>query len=223
MEASELKAKLLELLRTDEEFRYAVVGLIGIEEVLRAVRSLQGQVAENTAAIRSLQEQVRALQEQVRSLQQQVKSLQEQVAAHSKVLEEHSKRIEELARSVQALGARWGLLAESALREAMVGVVERYFGGSVRSWTYYDEEGFVFGRPSVIEVDLLVTDREHILMEIKSSVSRADVFELWRVGQLYERVRGVRPRLAIVSPFVREEAARAARELGVEVYTSLRA
>jgi len=32
---------------------------------------------------------------------------------------------------------------------------------------------------------------------------------------------GVRPRLAIVSSYAREEAARAARELGVEVYTSL--
>ena len=79
----------------------------------------------------------------------------------------------------------------------------------------------MFGRPSVIEVDMVVKDREHILIEIKSSVSRADVFELWRIGQLYERVRGIKPRLAIVSPFVREDAKKVAKELGIEVYTSL--
>ena len=80
----------------------------------------------------------------------------------------------------------------------------------------------MFGHPCPVEVDVVIRDREHILIEVKSSVSRADVFELWRVGQLYERVKGVKPRLAIISPFVREEAEKVARELGIEVFTSLR-
>ena len=103
----------------------------------------------------------------------------------------------------------------------MKGVVERFFGGEVRRWTYYDSEGFVFGYPSTIEVDLLITDREHMLVEVKASISRADVFELWRIGQLYEKLTGVKPRLAIISPFVRSEARKAAEDLGIEVYTSL--
>ena len=190
MELAELKARLLELLRTDEEFRLAVAGLIGLDEILKAIRALQEQAAENIAAIRELREDM-------------------------------NEGFKLLRRHIDALGARWGLLAESAFREAMTGVVERYFGGSVKRWAYYDEEGFVFGHPCVVEVDMLITDREHILIEIRSSVSRADVFELWRIGQLYERVRGVRPRLAIVSPFVREEAKKVAKELGIEVYTEL--
>ncbi|MEM2483181.1 MAG: hypothetical protein QW365_08820, partial [Candidatus Nezhaarchaeales archaeon] len=35
MEISELKAKLFTLLREDLEFRYAVAGLLGLEEILR--------------------------------------------------------------------------------------------------------------------------------------------------------------------------------------------
>ena len=270
MEAAQLKVEFLRLLKEDEEFRYAVAGLLGFREILDAIRSLQEQVAHNTEAIRALQEQVaehsktiralqeqvarnteairalqeqvaehskairalqeqvrnlqeqvRALQEQVRDLQEQVRALQEQVARHSEVIERHSARIEELARSIQALGARWGILAEESFREAMKGVIERFFGGEVRRWTYHDSEGFVFGYPSTIEVDLLITDREHMLVEVKSSVSRADVFELWRIGQLYEKLTGVRPRLAVISPFVRPEARKAAEELGIEVYTSL--
>ena len=218
MELAELKARLLELLRTDEEFRLAVAGLIGLDEILKAIRALQEQVADNTAAIRALQEQVTTLQEQVVVLQKQVA---ENIAAIRELREDMNEGFKLLRRHIDALGARWGILAESAFRGAMTGVVERYFGGSVRRWAYYDEEGFVFGRPSVIEVDMLIKDREHILIEIKSSVSRADVFELWRIGQLYERVRGIKPRLAIVSPFVREKAKKVAKELGIEVYTSL--
>jgi len=268
---AELKARLLELLRTDEEFRLAVAGLIGLDEVLKAIRSLQEQVAENTGAIRSLQEQVRSLQEQVRSLQEQVRSLQEQVAENSRAIRslqeqvrslqeqvvENTKAIRELRedmnrgfkrhdeelarlredlnklradmiegfkllrRHIDALGARWGLMAEEAFREGVKGVVERYFGGKVERWSYRDEEGVVFGYPAVVEADIVISDGEHILMEIKSSVSRADVFELWKIGRLYERVKGVRPKLAIVSPFVREEAKRTAEELGIELYTDI--
>ena len=88
--------------------------------LLDAIRSLQEQVAHNTEAIRALQEQV---------------------ARHSEVIERHSAGIEELARSIQALGARWGILAEESFKEAIKGVVERFFGRKVRRWTYYDSEG----------------------------------------------------------------------------------
>ncbi len=233
---AELKARLLELLRTDEEFRLAVAGLIGLDEVLKAIRSLQEQVVENTRAIRSLQEQVRSLQEQVVENTKAIRKLREDMNRGFKRHDEELARLREdlnklradmiegfklLRRHIDALGARWGLMAEEAFREGVKGVVERYFGGKVERWSYRDEEGVVFGYPAVVEADIVISDGEHILMEIKSSVSRADVFELWKIGHLYERVKGVRPRLAIVSPFVREEAKRAAEELGIELYTDI--
>jgi len=141
------------------------------------------------------------------------RALQEQMV-------EHSKRIEGLTRTVQALGARWGFIAEDAFREGMRGIIEEFFGGRVERWIYRDEEGFVFGHPSVVEVDVVVRDREHVLVEVKSSLSRADLYELWRKGQLYERVRGVKPRLVAVSPYVDERGRREAERLGIEVYTS---
>ncbi len=222
MEEAELRAKMLELLKTDEEFRLAVAGLLGLDEVLRAIRSLQEQVAENTTATRALQEQVADNSKAIRELRKDmIEGFRRHDEELAKLRADMHEGFELLRRHIDALGARWGLLVEEAFRKGMKGVVERYFGEQVERWTYRDEEGFVFGRPSEVEADLLITDREHILMEIKSSVSRADVFELWRIGQLYERVVGVRPRLAVVSPFVREEAKKVAEELGIEVYTSL--
>ena len=182
--STELKKRLLRLLEEDEEFRYAVAGRLGMLEILK-------RLDENTAAIRDLQGQVA----------------------------EHSMAIISLQRTVTAIGARWGILAEEAFREGMRGLVERIFGGRVRKWTVYDEEGLVHGRPSIVDVDLVVTDKEHVLVEIKSSVSRADVYELWRVARLYEKRTGVRPRLAVVSPFVDPRARETAEELEIEVYT----
>jgi hypothetical protein len=35
MEVEELKTKILKILREDEEFRYAVAGIIGLEEIIK--------------------------------------------------------------------------------------------------------------------------------------------------------------------------------------------
>jgi hypothetical protein len=44
-----------------------------------------------------------------------------------------------------------------------------------------------------VGVDIVVRDRRHILVEVRSGVSRADVAELYRLGRLYERIHGVGP------------------------------
>lgn len=97
-------------------------------------------------------------------------------------------------------------------------IVEKRFGGKATKWKCYDEEGEVFGRPSMVEADLLVADREHVLVEVKSSVSRGDVYELWRIGRLYEKETEIKPKLVVVSPFVDERAEEVAEKLRVEVY-----
>ncbi|MEM4871771.1 MAG: DUF3782 domain-containing protein [Thermofilaceae archaeon] len=206
----------------------------------KAIRVLQEQVAEHSKAIRALQEQVaehtkaiRVLQEQVARNTEAIRALQEQVVEHTKILAEQtrairalqeqaehlSRSVEDLARTVAAVGARYGLLTEEAFREAMRGIVEKLFGGKVERWIQFDEEGMVFGHPSVVEADLVVRDKEHVLIELKASASRSDVRELVYVGKLYERVTGVKPRLALVSPHVDPRALELARKLGVEVYT----
>jgi len=45
------------------------------------------------------------------------------------------------------------------------------------------------------------------------------VAKLWRIGNLYMRVTGVKPRLVIVAPFIDEKGLEVAKRLGVEVYT----
>ncbi|RLE85726.1 MAG: hypothetical protein DRJ41_00595 [Thermoprotei archaeon] len=198
--AAELKKKILTLLEEDREFRYAVAGIIGFDSVLKSLESLQ--------------EQVRSLQEQVAENTKAIRALQEQALRHAKAIEGFSRRLD-------ALGARWGILSEKAFRNSMKEVLERYFRARVEKWTYYDKDGVVYEHPSIIEVDLVIRDREHLLIEVKSSVSKGDVVELKRIGELYERVRGIRPKLAVVSPYVDERAKEMARIFGIEIYTSV--
>ena len=119
------------------------------------------------------------------------------------------------------MGYRYGLFIEEVFRESI-----KYLASDllkvyqVRRWTYYDDEDFVFSYPSVIDVDVLIRDNEHILVEYKASIDRGDVAELYREGILYERVNKVKPRLLIVGLAIRKRALELARELSVEVRAS---
>ena len=217
-------------------------------ENTKAIRSLQDQVVENTRAVRGLQEQVRSLQEQVlentkairslqeqvaentkaiRSLQEQVRSLQEQVVDNTKAIRslqgqtlELTKELKRLGDRISALGARWGLIAEEVFRESLRKFLQDYFKvARVERWEHYDEEGFVYGYPSVVEVDLIIKDEVHYLIEEKSSTSKSDISELYRIGILYEKKTGIKPQLTAVTCFIEERARKVAEKLGIKVIT----
>ena len=217
MSKSRIKEEFITLLEEDKEFRYAVAGLLGLEEVLK-------RIDKNTEAITKLQKQVAKLQEQVVKLQEQIAKLQEQVAQHGKAIKslqeqliKHSEVIEKLASSIQAIGMRYGVLTEEAFREGIKYLIkdllEEY---KVDKWIYYDKEGFVYGHSSIIEVNVLIKDRECILVEYKSMVDKGDVAELYRIGKLFEREEKIKPKLLIVSPSIRKRAKELAEKLGIE-------
>ncbi|MCS7133833.1 MAG: DUF3782 domain-containing protein [Candidatus Caldarchaeum sp.] len=191
-----------------------------VTRLAEQVKTLQEQVAGQQRQIVTLQEQVKTLQERFVIVEEQIKKLQEQVAQHGEILRQHSIRIEKLTRTLDAIGSRWGILSESAFREALKGIVEEFFGGRVSRWGIYDREGYVYGYPSLVEVDVLVRDAEHILVEVKSSVSRGDVAELLKSAALYEKEMKVKPKLAIVSAYVDDKAKELAKSLGIAIYSS---
>ena len=123
-------------------------------------------------------------------------------------------------RHLSALGARWGIMAEEAFREGLRGLLEKELGLKVERWAKSDEGGVVFGYPGQVEVDVAVRDGKVVLVEVKSHVGRADVYSFKRKAEFYEKVEGKKPsRLLMVTPYAEEEALRAAKHLGVEIYT----
>jgi len=121
--------------------------------------------------------------------------------------------------TIGALGARWGLHSESAFRNGLRAILERSFGVKVERYEDYDHEGKVFGRPEQIEMDVIIHDGTLILCEIKSSMSKSDLYAFWRKKNFYEEKHGRRAsRTLVISPMIDDYARSAAKELDIEVY-----
>ncbi len=122
--------------------------------------------------------------------------------------------------TIGALGSRWGIAAESSFRDALKDILERHFDIQVLNVNEYDDEGTVFGHPDQVELDLIIKDGELIVCEIKSSMSKSQIYTFERKVRFYERRHGREvDRIIIISPMVRENARAVAVRLGIEVFT----
>ncbi len=199
-----IKEKLLRLLEEDRGFRYAVMGLLGFREILERITRIEERFAQLEERFAKLEERFARLEERQQKLEERQQKLEE--------------RLEKLDRTIAVIAHRFGIITEKGFREAMKYVVEEVLGvAEVDKWVYKDREGIVYGYPSIVEVDLVVKDNVHVLVEVKSRVSKSDVAELYRIGKLYEKVEGVKPRLLILGGFIDEGAYEASKRLGVEL------
>ncbi|MEL9991481.1 MAG: DUF3782 domain-containing protein [Thermoproteus sp.] len=155
------KKRFLNALKEDEEFRLAIAALLGLTDLQNAVKEL-------VKAVTALTYEVERIKERVESLE---------------------RKIDRFERKLDALGARFGVISEAAFREG-IGLLLREVGHSAERWTYFDQEGYVYGYPSQVEVDVLVGGGKTFLVEIKSSVTRGDLAAFAKKAQLYERVAG---------------------------------
>lgn len=122
--------------------------------------------------------------------------------------------------SIGALGARWGLQTEASFRNALAGILGDLFGLHVSRVVEYDHAGEVFNRPEQVELDLIIKNSHLIIGEIKSSVSKGDVFLFERKARFYEKTHGVKAdRWILISPMVDPGAREMAEQLGIEVYS----
>jgi hypothetical protein len=127
-----------------------------------------------------------------------------------------------LRRHIDALGARWGIVSEEAFREGLRGLLERDFGFRVERWIKRDEQGFVYGYPSDIDIDVAVHDGKIILIEVKSHIDNEDVYNFRRRCEFYRIMEGREPaRRIIITPYADEEALKIAEKLGIEIYTKV--
>ena len=187
----QLRSYLPRLLRDDPEVRGEIIGMLSEYLTTR----------EETAAILVELRQMRA------DFDRRMESLKQRMGA--------------LERTLGAIGARWGIMTEDAFRRGVRALFADQPDLRVEQWRYRDEAGRVFGYPADIELDAVIRNGLHVLVEIKSSVSAGDVVTFARKGELYTEVTGQRPqRRLIISPFVDERAVEAARRLGVEVHAS---
>ncbi|MGA9350005.1 MAG: DUF3782 domain-containing protein [Anaerolineae bacterium] len=134
------------------------------------------------------------------------------------------RSIQDLARkhdtTIGALGARWGLHTEQSFRNALKGILEEFFDVQVINVVEYDDTGEVFGQPDQVELDLIIKDGLLIICEIKSSMSKGDMYIFGRKVKFYEQKHDRKAtRMLVISPMVDERAQSVADKLGVQVYS----
>ncbi len=138
-----------------------------------------------------------------------------------RLMEEDKRLDRRIDSTIGALGARWGLQAEESFRNALAGIMKDVAPDvEVVRVVEWDEAGEVFGRPDQIELDLIIKDGDLIIGEIKSSMSKSDMYMLERKARFYEKKHGRKARrLIAISPMVEDAAKEVAKRLGIEVYT----
>lgn len=169
---------------------------------------------------REREEQSKRWEEQNSRWTEQAKRWEE----NQKVINQMLQAIQALARkhdsTIGALGARWGLHSEQSFRNALRGILEDSFGVQVLNVVEFDDEGEVFGYPDQVELDLIIKDGLLIICEIKSSMSRADMYAFDRKIKFYQkRHQRQADRVLVVSPMVDDLARQVAEKLGIQVYS----
>ncbi len=237
-----LKKEFLKLLKEDEEFRHAVAGLIGYEELIEGQKEIRNEIRKLWEEVKSLREESISLRKGQEKLWEEVKSLregqeklwekyeqlakgQEKLWEEVKSLREGQEKLWEEVRGIKttlgAIGARWGIMSESAFRETLRGLLARELTAKVEKWTYRDDEGYVFGYPAVVDIDIVIKNGRVTVVEVTSHARASDVAALKRKAELYERITGKKvDEVVISSPFLEESAREAAERLGVRVYTA---
>lgn len=234
METAELKAKILQLLREDEEFRYAVAGLLGFEEILRRLDRHEAELVkireDMMLGFRRHDEELARLREETNKLREDLllgfRRHDEELA---KLREEMNKLREDmiegfnlLRRHIDALGARWGIMSEEAFREGIRGLVEKELGLKAEKWVKLDMDGYVFGHPSIVEIDVVLQNEKIILVEVMSHARQSDIYIFKRKSELYEKVEGRKPmKLLLITPYIEEKALETAKQFGIEIYTKI--
>jgi len=190
-------------------------------------RKWEEQTRENQAMLADIQAQNRKWEEQTREnqamladIQAQNRKWEEQTRENQTMLAKIQDQKRQYDSTIGALGARWGLYSEASFRNALRGILEDSFGVQVLNINDFDESGEVFGRPEQIELDLIIRNGEVIVCEIKSSVSKSEMYIFNRKVEFYQK-RHERPvtRKMVISPMIDDRARPVAEALGIEVYS----
>jgi hypothetical protein len=213
-----VKDELPKLVRSDKRIRKFVLDLY------REVTQEKADKKETESRFdRILEELKKDREEQSRKWDEESRKWEEQNGRWDEnqgVIRRLLKKVEKHEVSIGALGARWGIRAESSFRNALRGILEGNFDVKVLNINEYDDQGEVFGRPDQVELDIIIINSILIICEIKFSISKGDMYLFHKKSQFYEkRHNRTAKHLIAISPMVDEKAQKVARELGIKVYS----
>jgi hypothetical protein len=169
---------------------------------------------------RKWEEQSRKSAENDRKWEENGRRSDEMLERNDRTLKEIEKASKKYDSTIGALGSRWGLYSEASFRNALKGILGDSFGVEVINFNGFDLDGEVFGRPDQVEIDVIIKNGLLILCEIKSSMSKGDMYIFDRKVAFYEKQHHrVVNRKLVICPMVDSRALPIAENLGIEIYS----
>lgn len=213
----EITASLLPaLIQRDKKTQHAILELVH-EKTLSRAESDQRFNQMITELQKNREEQSRKWDEQNRKWDEKWDEQNRKWDENQAVIEKMQKKHDSF---IGALGSRWGLHTEESFREALKAILEKDFNVQVIRVNDMDEKGEVFGRPDQIELDIIISNGMTIVCEIKSSMSRYDVYAFNKKIEFYEKHHDRKvSRKIIISPMLDQYGHKLAQKLNMEVYT----
>jgi len=151
--------------------------------------NLERLVAENTESIHHLDQKVDKLDQKVDKLDQKVDDGFKKMTNH-----------------ISSLGSRWGVYNESIWRQTIATVLEQSYGVSVERVELGSEE-----------FDLVISNGNHILIEITARFRSTDVNKAIRKRDLYSEKVQAPTRFIIAAASIHSNLVKQLNELGFEV------
>lgn len=208
--------------QTVEEHSTDIKELARDREETRAALREAAQIRKETEKILNELAQSRKVTEQaIQELTQARKETEQAIQELTQAQKRTDTQVAKLDRTVHAIGARWGIQSEASFRDALSSILGDS-GFEVESYIKHDTEGRVHGHPAQVELDVVIRDGKLMLIEIKSSMSRSEVYTFERVVEFYETQENRKvDRKLIVCPFFKPGAIDVAEKLGIEVFTDV--
>ena len=146
-------------------------------------------------------------QKELTEAQKRTENRVEELAEAQKDTERSIQRLSDnMEFKLGGLGRRWGIGSESSFRRGLAEILSDT-GYEVFNYVESDTEGVVFGRPADIEIDIIIKGDKTIIVEIKSSVSKSDVFIFMKKADFYKHISGRQiDKLLMITPFIDDSA-----------------
>jgi hypothetical protein len=186
---------------------------------------LKSIVLDLAEAQKELTEAQNRTEHRVEELAGAQKRTEHQVEELAKAQKDTERSIQRLSDTMEfklgGLGRRWGIGSESSFRRGLAEILSDT-GYEVFNYVESDTEGVVFGRPAEIEIDIIIKGDRTIVVEIKSSVSKSDVFIFMKKADFYRDISG-RPidKLLMITPFIDDSARVVAGQYDIVICDSI--
>ncbi|AWS00485.1 DUF3782 domain-containing protein [Metallosphaera hakonensis JCM 8857 = DSM 7519] len=150
-----------------------------------------------------LESEIKELKDEAKNIatKDDIKQLLTKDKAKNIATKDDIKRLETI---ITGLGASLGVLSEDAFRQGVYEILKSE-GVQVTKEILYNRTGEVYGDPSDVEYDLMVSDGQVLMVEITSAVKRGDLGILKKKREFYEKAKNRKiNKIVLITPFIHD-------------------